>query len=712
MAEVLLEIGTEEIPARFMPGLLADLEQTALQTLKAERIPLDQLVVYGTDRRLVLFLTGVHSQQQNLEEELKGPPITVPEQARFGFCKKNEIDPASLTQKDGYWVGTKKVAGRPTKEILPSLFKSMITGLHLPIAMRWGEEEFQFIRPIHWIVSLWDQEILPFTLAGIASDRFSRGHRLLRAFGRISGDKGVEIASPKDYLSLMEENFVMVDHRRRKDKIRDGLLHHPEIRQGKTLIDEALLDEVTFLNEWPVVLVDMFDEAYLKLPKEILITTMQKNQKYFPLLNSHGGLLTGFMLVTNNNTNEKNVLEGNKRVLTARLEDAKFFYEEDLKVLLKDRTERLKSIVYHAKVGTLHEKMTRVEALAEWIGSRVMENTMNETSVGEGLVPALGELNTAVWLCKADLVTHVVIEFPELQGTMGRIYAQHEVYPAEVSEAIFEHYLPRFSGDQLPSTLTGALIAVADKLDSLCACFSAGLIPSGSQDPYALRRAAMGVVTILLARGWEIPLDEMLGSRLQDAKISAQVLGFLKQRLKHILQEDQHLDYDLVDAVLSLNEFNKATALATLYQSRRKDPDFIKLTQSAIRVARLAPVGAGSSTCPGVVAVPPNVHPELFQESIEHVFWDLYKNTAAEVEQLVPQKAYDRILASLMESVPTIEEYFIKVMVMDKDEKIRENRLAALACWKQLFWNYGDWEKIVQVGTIGYDMKVGDGING
>ncbi|MFC1478007.1 glycine--tRNA ligase subunit beta [Candidatus Margulisiibacteriota bacterium] len=675
MANVLLEIGTEEIPARFMTGILADLEETARRKLAGQRIAYKGLNVYGTDRRLALLLTDVDKMQGNLEEEIKGPPESVPDQAKQGFCRKNNIEVSELTVKDGYLYGIKREAGQSAKKVLPETFIDIISGLHLPIAMRWGEEDFQFIRPIHWMASLWDKEVIPFTLAGIKSGNHTRGHRFLRAFGRISGDQGVEIASAADYVKAMEENFVMVDHKLRREKIRHDLKNHPEVRQGEALIDEELLTEVTFLNEWPTVLIDLFDKKYLELPKEILITTMKKNQKYFPITNHNDELLTGFLIVANNDHNEKNVLEGNKRVLTARLEDARFFYEEDRKVALKNRVEGLNNIIYQAKIGTLYEKMQRVEKNALWLAEK-LELSFNTD-----------QLKEAVWLCKTDLFTHVVFEFPELQGTMGRIYAREEKLPKDVCETIFEHYQPRFAGDDLPKTDMGAIVSIADKIDSICSCFAADLIPSGSQDPYALRRAAMGIVSILLDREWEIDLLELVdiaGNVSEEVK--PRLLSFLKQRLKYILQEEKNIDYDIVEMVLNLNKLNKAQKCAIVYQNNRKKEDFIKVVQSAVRIGRLSK-GLSDET---------EIVPELFQESIEHTFWDLYVNTNAEIEKLDSNNAYERILFSFIEAVPVIEEYFEKVLVMDKEEKIKNNRLAVLSAWKKLFWQYGDWEKIVQ----------------
>ncbi|MFC1595990.1 glycine--tRNA ligase subunit beta [Candidatus Margulisiibacteriota bacterium] len=690
MAEVLIEIGTEEIPARFMPGMLSDLEKTARDKFNNERIYFKDLKVLGTDRRLTLILKDIDEWQGNLEEEIKGPPGSVPDQAKEGFCRKNNLDPNELTLKDGYYYGVKRVDGKQVKTILPELISGIITSLHLPIAMRWGDEDFRFVRPIHWIVALWDEEVIPFTLAGINSDRYSRGHRFLRAFGRISGDKGVKIASAGAYSSIMEESYVMVDQVKRKEKIRHDIENHPEVRQGKPLIDEDLLDEVTFLNEWPTVMIDLFDKKYLELPKEILITTMKKNQKYFPISDNNGELLTGFLLVSNNNRNEKNVLEGNIRVLTARLEDARFFYNEDRKISLKDRVNDLKNIVYQAKIGTLYEKMQRVEKICLWLSDKL------ETGIDSE------ELKQAAWLCKTDLLSSVVYEFPELQGTMGRIYAREENLPGNVSEAIYEHYLPRFAGDELPKTTTGAILAIAEKTDSICSCYAAGLIPSGSQDPYALRRAAAGIVSIILGKGWEIALDELVAyassisttivkdSNPQESgsnSLELMILDFIKLRLKYTLQEEKNIDYDLVDMVLNQNELNKAVNLAELYQQKRNSEDFIKTVQSAVRIGRLSKSLDGQQ----------DVMPELFQESIENTFWDLYQNTNAEINKLESSKAYDRILYSLTETIPVIEDYFEKVLVMDKEEKIKNNRLAVLYTWRQLFWRFGDWEKVVQV---------------
>ncbi|MFH1429262.1 MAG: glycine--tRNA ligase subunit beta, partial [Candidatus Margulisiibacteriota bacterium] len=479
-----------------------------------------------------------------------------------------------------------------------------------------------------------------------------------------------------EYISTMEENFVLVDHNLRKEKIRHDLINHPEVRQGEALIDEELLSEVTFLNEFPTVLIDLFDEKYLELPKEILITTMKKNQKYFPITNHNGDLLTGFLIVANNDHNKKNVLEGNKRVLTARLEDARFFYEEDRKVNLSNRVEGLKNIIYQAKIGTLYEKMQRVEKNALWLAAK-LELSLNTE-----------ELKQAVWLCKTDLFTHVVYEFPELQGTMGRIYARKENLPKDVCETIFEHYQPRFAGDDLPNTDMGAIVSIADKIDSICSCFAAELIPSGSQDPYALRRAAMGIVSILLDREWEIDLLELVNTAGNiSEEIKPRLLTFLKQRLKYILQEEKNIDYDIVDMVLNLNKLNKAQKCAIVYQNNRKNEDFIKVVQSAVRIGRLSK-GLTDEI---------EIAPELFQESVEHTFWDLYINTNAEIEELDTNNDYERVLFSFIETVPVIEEYFEKVLVIDKEEKLKNNRLAVLKCWKKLFWQYGDWEKIVQV---------------
>jgi len=689
MNNILLEIGTEEIPARFMSDLLEDFKKEATSQLSSFRISYDELEVLGTDRRLALIINGVAKKQTDYSQKIKGPPQKAPKEATIGFCKKNNIKKDNLILEDSYYYALINHQGLPTKTILKDLFINIIKNLHLPIAMKWGKEDFSFIRPIHWIVSLYNDELIPFEIANIKSDIFSQGHRFLTSkkenkniYSNQIG-KNIKITSPQEYKQIMMDNFVIVDPKKRKQKIHSQLEQNKPTPSESAIISKNLLEEVNFINEWPMVLSANFEKKYLKLPKEILILTMQKNQKYFPLEDNKGNLSSNFMIVTNNHTNKKNVINGNERVLTARLEDARFFYEEDLKQELSSRVEDLKKIVYQEKIGTLYEKIQRVEAIAFWMKNNLTPNIkINQQHLKE-----------AIWLSKTDIVTNIVYEFPELQGIMGRIYAQKEKKAQEVSEAIFEHYLPRFAEDTLPKTNIGTIVSISDKIDTICSCFAAGLIPSGSQDPYALRRSALGIIRILLDKNWQIPINDIIeqnSNKLTNSQ-KEQILEFFRQRLKFVLANNiqtsytQKLDQDVIETILPITEVNKALQLALIYQKNKNKDSFIKTVQSAIRIHRLAKNTKIANT----------ISPSLFKDDIEKNFWTLYNTTINKINVLEKKNDYQNIFDTLLAINPEIEKYFEKILVMDKDEKIKNNRLSMLKKWQQIFWQYGDWEKIV-----------------
>jgi len=682
---LLLEIGTEELPVSIFPKILTDMEALLAKRLAETRLNYEHIHPLATPRRLTVFVTGLAEKQADKVTEVIGPPFKIafdkdgkPTKAAFGFAQKQGVSIEKLQVIDtpkGQYVGVKiRETGRPAAEVLAEILPLYILSLPFPKSMRWHAGKIRFARPIHWILALLDEEIIPLVLDGIKSRNVSYGHRFVTK-------KPFKIFHPKEYLSALEKHYVIVDHKKRERIIVELVEKATQTVNGKPLLDADLLNWVNFLVEYPVAIRGEFDKEFLELPEAVLITVMKQHQKYFAITDMDGHLLPAFVAVINTPVaNLDPVKTGLERVLRARLADARFFYEEDLKTPLSVRTSQLQGIIFQAELGTVGEKVDRLKFLSAELADVIVPDEKKN-------------LMRAALLCKADLTTEMVNEFPELQGIMGGIYAQKQGEPEEVAQAISEHYLPTEAGGKIPQSFTGAILSLADKIDTIIGCFGVGLTPTGTTDPFALRRQAIGIVRILNEK--KIPLSllslielglKAYADRFEAKKeeIKKQVIQFFKNRLAHLLMEEGN-SYAVTEAVLAVFEgdipaaFAKAQALTAFSQS----PQFEPLVIAYKRVHRIieAPV-----------TVPPK--PELFVAPEERTLYEKYLETKGKVEKLLVEKSYKEALETLGKLKPFIDDFFDHVMVMVDDEVVRKNRLALLTQVKQLFLKVADLSKI------------------
>lgn len=682
--DLLLEIGTEEIPAKYMPGALAQLAETAKSKLAERRLACGGIETYGTPRRLTLVVRELAERQADKHSENKGPAVKIafdasgaPTKAAQGFARGQGVDVGKLTVKDGYVYAVIDEAGQPAAGLLPDLLAEVVTSLAFPKSMHWGDLDLRFARPIRWLMALYGGEVVPFALAGVTAGNASRGHRFL--------SRGpVTVQSVDDYFVKMTANHVMVDQNLRRQIIREQVEKLAVQQGGTAVIDEDLLEEVVYLVEYPTALCGRFEDKYLALPPEAVITPMREHQRYFPVFAKDGKLLPVFITVRNGGLDYIDIVRhGNERVLKARLADAAFFFEEDKKLPLAERVEKLKTIVFQEGLGTMYDKTLRLERLAAAIAQAV------------GIAGAdLAVAGRAAHLAKADLVTGMVYEFTELQGVMGREYAKLSGEPPAVAEAIFEHYLPRFAGDSLPATTAGRLVSIADKLDNIVATFSRGLIPSGSQDPYALRRQALGIVNILIGAQYFVSLGslitaamDLLGLSGQErrAKLTEDILEFFRLRLKNILG-DEGMRYDMIDAVLAVgtddvyDAWLRARAMAleggTIAMQRA--------VQAFTRVGNLAKNATTDA-----------VEPALFATEAEKALYDAYLAADRQIAAMTAAKDYAGVLRVMAELAAPIDAFFGQVMVMVEDVAVKNNRLALLKAITALTAVTADLSKIV-----------------
>ena len=698
---LLWELGTEEIPARFLPDLIQQITKLAGSSLAEKGLSYDSLRVLATPRRLSLLVEGLAEKAQDVETEVKGPSLKAaydgegqPTKALLGFCRGQGLDPAELYQKELnnslYLFGLKKTQGKTAVEILPELLPAIADKIFFPKPMRWGDNPARFVRPIHWIVALLGEQVIPFSYAGISSGRVTRGHRFL-------GSDHIQLSDPSVYEQLLEENYVIVDQNRRREIIETQIKAVADSLNGIVEEDEELLEEVVFLVEYPTALAGHFADKYLELPPELVITPMREHQRYFPVHDKEGKLLPRFITVRNGDDYRLDlVAAGNERVLCARLEDAEFFYREDLRQPMDDNVEKLSAVVFHEKLGTLRQKVSRVEALAEHIGQ------MLSFSPAE-----LEQTRRAAHLAKSDLVSHVVYEFPELQGVIGEYYAQAANEDPLVAQAIREHYLPRFAGDELPESKAGIAVALADKLDSLMAFFAIGQIPSGSQDPYALRRAASGCTQTIVKHELSLPLRQVLdfaysllsqdipaldkalaGERIESA------VSFLHQRLENLLGENG-VSYDVINAIqgIGVQEGDLFSALcrAQAVQEFRANEGFRELLAGFNRSANILRNAKEKAQDWQL----PQVDPALFADPAEQSLLDAVAAAEQKVAPLLEQSRYQEALDALSQLAQPINAFFEAVMVMDKDEAIRANRMSLLQRIVTMADNIADLRKIV-----------------
>ena len=683
--ELLLEIGTEEIPAGFLPKAMADMAALIRTELENAQLAFGAIRTLATPRRLLLVVEGIEEHQPTLRSEVMGPAKSVafaadgkPTKAGEGFARGQGIAVEQLviveTEKGAYVCAKKEQAGRPTAELLTEILPRLIQAIPFKKSMRWKDLDIRFARPVHWIVALYGGAVVPFAFGNIASGNESRGHRFMAP--------GVfAVKDFSQYLQECERHFVIVDPEKRKSIIRAEVARLAKEAGGEVLADEELLEQVSYLVEYPSAVLGTFSPDFLQVPKEVLITSMRSHQRYFSLVDAAGKLMPAFITINNTLSPDPSVVvRGNERVLRARLSDARFFFEEDKKVPLADRVEALKSVVYQAKLGTSFEKMERFRALA--------------VALAEQLAPTLKEKAArAATLCKADLVSGMVGEFPEVQGVMGREYALLEGEDAEVAQAIYEHYLPTQAGGAIPSADLGAFVSIADKLDTLCGCFGVGLIPTGTADPYALRRSAIGILNIILGRGYRLSLPELVDRSLDllTAKLSrprpevrADVLEFLRLRLVNLLT-GQGYPQDVVDAVLSASCEDVADALArvkALAELKGRE-DFEPLAVAFKRVVNIIKGGVDTPVAPALFAVP-----------CEGALHDATGQAAGQVAQAVAIGDYAAALRAIAGLRGAVDGFFEGVMVMADLDAVRINRLALLTGVARLFEGIADFSRI------------------
>ncbi|OUM95965.1 MAG: glycine--tRNA ligase subunit beta [Thermobacillus sp. ZCTH02-B1] len=690
MAEdLLLEIGMEEVPARFVRGAMDQLEAKTAEWLEASRIAFESIEAYATPRRIAVLARGVAERQADVREEVRGPArkIAVDEsgnwtKAALGFARSQGVQPDELYFKETggveYVYAMKSGEGKPTAELLPEGLKGIIASMTFPKSMRWGSHDLRFVRPIRWIVAMYGERVVPFEIAGVTSGNVTRGHRFLGA--------DAVLAKPAEYAEKLREQYVLADVDGRKAEILKQIGALERERGWNIAVPDDLLEEVLFLVEYPTVLYGSFDPAFLDIPQEVLITSMREHQRYFPVFDGEGRLLPHFVTVRNGDATSIDVVRrGNEKVLRARLSDAKFFYEEDRKLTIGEALGKLETIVWHEELGTMGDKARRIRRMADAVASRVTDDAA-----------VRADISRAADICKFDLVTSMVYEFPELQGIMGEDYARKRGEREAVCRAVNEHYRPRHAGDGPPEGLVGAVVGIADKVDTIVGCFSIGIVPTGSQDPYALRRQAAGVVQTLLAHKLPVTLGELFGIALDLYKerglkrgrdeILRDLYEFFGLRVRNVLSE-AGIRYDVADAVMAsgfddpLLAVKRAEAVA---EAVARGDAFKAVNDAFNRVCNLA-AKAGHA----------NVDPSLFEDEAERRLHEAHASARVRAGEALEAGDPARALEALAEMKDPINAYFDRVMVMTDNPAVRDNRLAQLAAVAADIRRIADFTKIV-----------------
>jgi glycyl-tRNA synthetase beta chain len=716
--DLLLEIGLEEMPARFVRGAVNQLGDKVQALLESARIAYGALHVYATPRRLAVLVEDVALRGTDIHDEVKGPSRKIAQdaagnwsKAALGFARSQGVDPATLTFKElggvEYIYAARVQAGVETANILPDGLKNLITGMSFPKNMRWGSYELKFVRPIRWLVALFGEDVIPFEITDVKTGRRSRGHRFL-------GSGETEFARPSDYVDALRREYVLVDIAEREALIVAQIEALAASKGWTVHIQEDLREEVLFLVEWPTALYGAFSEEFLSIPKAVLITSMREHQRYFPVLDAAGNLLPYFVTVRNGDSvHIDEVARGNEKVLRARLSDAKFFYEEDQKLTIDACLAKLENIVYQVELGSVADKVRRIEAitkqLVRWLAFTPAEKE---------------EALRAAHISKFDLVTQMVYEFPELQGTMGEDYARRLGETEYVAVAIDEHYQPRYAGDSAPSTKFGAVVALADKIDTIVGSFSLGKIPTGSQDPYALRRQASGILQIIMAHNMPITLAELfrlallvysvgpafVNSTSETSKpdfagmpaeqpvvpnanwdtVRTELENFFLLRVKNVLLSEQNVRHDIVDAVLATDflDLRRAVLRAStlsLYVQGDRTADFKLVVDALTRVNNLAQKAEGTQVA----------NPALFVLPAEQSLYDAWSKLGPLTEEAMARDDYAAALDHLAALKEPINAYFNDVMVMDQDAQIKANRLAQLKQIADVSSKIADFGKLV-----------------
>ena len=690
MPDFLLEIGAEEIPAGYIVPALEAMAANLSRQLDAERIEYGNIKTYGTPLRLAVAFENVAAKQKPLSDELQGPPSKIafdeqgkPTTAAVKFAEKAGVPVGRLkvkeTGKGAYVFATRKEKGRATKGILKTILPRVVAAVPFPKSMRWGDLSVEFARPIHTLLALLGDQLVSFEFAGIKSGRYIRGHRFMH--------KGkIKIGSPSDYLPALREAYVYADISERKEMVRDAITKSAVSVNATVIPDEELIDINTNLVEYPSVSLGSFDEKFLELPDEPLITAMREHQKYFALSDNNGRLMPYFIAVNNTPVQDVAVVTtGHERVLRARLEDAKFFFNQDMQTPLPELAEKLRNVLFQAQLGTIGEKVDRIVALSEFIAPNLDDRADFSNTVSR-----------AAALSKADLVSQMVGEFPKLQGVMGRLYAERQGEPAGVSTVLEEHWRPVYSGAPLPETAAGAVVSIADKIDSICGCFSVGLIPSGTADPYALRRLGIGIIQIIIARDLKLSLPQLISKNLEllqpkateDLNATAgKVLGFLQNRITNLLVEEGY-SKDTIAAVLGAGVdvlpdiWQKVSAL----EAQKAKPDFEPLAEAFKRVVNIIKKAKDFE--------PEPVQINLFEQAAEQQLLDAFESIRQTISADMKQRDFARALSNIVALKGPVDAFFDDVMVMVDDAAIRRNRLSLLGEIAGLFNQFADFSKL------------------
>ncbi len=718
MATFLLEIGTEELPATFVSEAIQQWQKLIPTLMSEAYLTNDAVNVYATPRRLAVVIEGLPTQQSNREEEIKGPPAKAafkdgkPTKAAAGFAKKQEVELNDLeirpTEKGDFVFIKKKIQGKQTTEILIELVPAWINKLEGKRFMRWADGDIRFPRPIRWIVALLDAQILPINLENgseiITSDRLSYGHRVLHP-------QPIEIDQAKDYVEALRKAWVEVDSQQRIRKIEQQVQTAATKAKGTAEIPAELLAEVTNLVEWPTAVIGKFDEEFLTLPPEVTTTVMVTHQRYFPVFQptktakSKVKLLPYFITVSNGDPEKSEIIAaGNERVIRARLADGKFFYKADLAAPLESYLPALETVTFQEKLGSMRAKVERIVSIANLITKQLQVSPEEEKNIAR----------TAL-LCKADLVTQMVYEFPELQGVMGEKYASACGENPAVATAIFEHYLPRSASDNLPETISGQVVSLADQFDTLVSIFGLGMLPTGSSDPFALRRAANAIVSITWSADLPINLHQLLAEIVTeflkiypqtDSELLPQLYDFFWQRIRTILQEERNIDYDLVNAVLGDNDSeyteralkdlldvrNRAVFLQNIRQTGRLD----QIYETVNRSTRLADQGKLDKV---QLAPEKVVDSTLFKSESELAFYNALVDLVPQTQVSQKTRNYQQLVDALAQIAPTVSNFFDgpeSVLIMDSDPKIKQNRLNLLGILRNNARVLADFGEIVK----------------
>jgi len=682
MEKLLFEIGTEEIPAQYMDFILKQYKELAEKKMQELRIAFTDVKTYGTPRRLAFIAEGLPEQQADTTVEAKGPSAKIafdaegkPSRAAQGFARGQGVPVESLETRDGYVYAVKHLKGQAVADLLPAMLDDILHSISAPKTMRWADFDFGFVRPIRWLVALFGSKVIPVHVNDVDSGNKTRGHRFL-------SNHEIEIPSADAYVETLEKNFIIVDCDKRREMIRTQVEELAKAEHGKASIQPDLLEEVLYLVEYPTALCGHIDEKYLSLPREAVITPMRDHQRYFPMVDENGKLMPKFITVRNGGKEHLDIVaHGNERVLRARLDDAVFFFDLDRKKSLAEHREALKTVAFQQGLGNMYDKSERLAKAAAALHAAL------------GAQSDVEDLKKSTLLCKADLVTGMVTEFTELQGAMGKEYALLDGEKPAVATAIYEHYLPRFAGDELPKSENGRILAIVDKIDNIVATFSRGLAPTGSLDPYALRRQALGILNIILDGKLHIAMFKTIESAIsllgleKNDKLVADVFDFIKVRFKNMLSE-MGMRYDVVDAVLGLKALDDIYDIYLRIQALNvyvQTAEAPELVMAATRVSNISGKAQGELT----------VNPALFKAQEEKDLLAVLDQAAATANPLADGHNYEAYMKSLAPIVPVVNKFFDGVMVMDKDEAVKNNRLALIQKAQKLFNGVGNLALLV-----------------